>query len=55
MRLAPRRVERQTPEQLAAAHDYMDRLWYVWLSPPIRGLFAANGHELTAVLATLLI
>lgn len=55
MRLATRRVERQTPEQLAAAHDYMDRLWYVWLAPPIRGLFAANGYELTAVLATLLI
>lgn len=33
----------------------MSELWYVWLSPPIRGLFAANGNELTAVLATLLI
>lgn len=55
MRLAARRVGRQTPEQLAAAHDYMSELWYVWLVPPIRGMFAVSGHELTALLATLLI
>lgn len=43
------------PEQLAAEHDYMLELWYVWLSEPCRGLFVLRGHELTAVLATLLI
>lgn len=46
---------RQTPEQLAAEYDYRELLWYVWLSPPCRGLFALKGDELTAVIATLLI
>lgn len=53
--MASKGMQRQTPEQLAAAHDYMDRLWCVRLSEPCRGLFAERGHELTAVLATLLI
>ena len=46
---------RVTPEQLAAEHDYLCELWRVRLDPPIRGLFAAEGEELTNVLATLLI
>lgn len=51
----PRAPARQTPEELAAAHDYLCELWWVGLDPPIRGLFAAEGEELTNVLATLLI
>lgn len=53
--MASKGMQRQTPEQLAAAHDYRSELWYVRLDPPIRGLFAAKGEELTNVLATLLI
>ncbi len=53
--MASKGMQRQTPEQLAAAHDYRSELWYVRLSEPCRGLFAMRGHELTAVLATLLI
>lgn len=51
----PRATARQTPEELAAAHDYLCELWWVHLTPPARGLFAAEGDELTNVLATLLI
>lgn len=51
----PRAPARQTPEELAAAHDYLCELWWVHLTPPARGLFAAEGEELTNVLATLLI
>lgn len=51
----PRAPARQTPEELAAAHDYLCELWWVHLTPPVRGLFAAEGEELTNVLATLLI
>ena len=53
--MASKGMQRQTPEELAAEHDYRGELWYVRLSPPCRGLFVAGGHELTAVLATLLI
>ena len=53
--MTSRQPMRQTPEQLAAAHDYMLALWWVRLSPPCRGLFVARGNELTAVIATLLI
>lgn len=53
--MASKGMQRQTPEQLAAEHDYRSELWYVRLSPPCRGLFALRGPELTAVLATLLI
>ena len=53
--MASKGMQRQTPEQLAAEHDYMLALWYVRLSEPCRGLFVLRGPELTAVLATLLI
>ncbi|WP_417571225.1 hypothetical protein [Parolsenella catena] len=51
----PRAPARQTPEELAAAHDYLCELWWVHLTPPARGLFAAEGHELTAVIAALIV
>ena len=51
----PSAPTRQTPEELAAAHDYLCELWWVHLTPPARGLFAAEGHELTAVIAALIV
>lgn len=51
--MGTRGIARVTQEQLAAEHDYLCELWRVHLEPPIRGLFAAEGEELTTVLATL--